>query len=295
MAKVSIRDGFSDRNGIKPINTEMQLCNFDERTRNKLQNLITNCFDAAYKGKNWFDDDVQGFLKFVIGDVYSEIVERRDYYISEVFDQVNETIQKSDYDEVLTLIEAVAQYIESYYLKTSFSHYTRDESIYELFNDCFQEEYVGYRFIGTRISPISNDIEASEVREALHGPYSEVNEHISKANAFIANFEKPDYENSIKESILAVETMCKEITGVTGSESSLGRALDKLEEKGVYIQPALKSAFQKIYGYSCEAKGVRHAGNIGGPNSTFEEARYMLVSCSAFVNYLITMSTKTKV
>ena len=49
----------------------------------------------------------------------------------------------------------------------------------------------------------------------------------------------------------------------------------------------MKAAFEKLYGYTSDASGVRHAGKLGGPDSTFEEAKFMLVSCSAFVNYLI--------
>ena len=51
-------------------------------------------------------------------------------------------------------------------------------------------------------------------------------------------------------------------------------------------------AFNMLYGYTSDANGIRHAGNIGGPSSTFEEAKFMLVSCSAFVNYLIAVSAK---
>ena len=66
--------------------------------------------------------------------------------------------------------------------------------------------------------------------------------------------------------------------------------LKKLERNGVEIHGGLKSAFNTLYGYTSDANGIRHAGNIGGPSSTFEEAKFMLVSCSAFINYLIAVS-----
>ena len=102
----------------------------------------------------------------------------------------------------------------------------------------------------------------------------------------------PDYENSIKESISAVEALCEILTGITGKEASLGKLLKKLEDNGVVIHAGLKAAFNMLYGYTSDANGIRHAGNIGGPSSTFEEAKFMLVSCSAFVNYLIAVSAK---
>ena len=48
MAKVSKRGGFSDRNKIKPENTEIQLKEFDKRTRVQLQNMISQFYKDIY-------------------------------------------------------------------------------------------------------------------------------------------------------------------------------------------------------------------------------------------------------
>ena len=48
MKKVSKRGGFSDRNAIKPENVEIQLHDFDKRTRVQLQNMISNFYSAVY-------------------------------------------------------------------------------------------------------------------------------------------------------------------------------------------------------------------------------------------------------
>lgn len=118
----------------------------------------------------------------------------------------------------------------------------------------------------------------------MNNPYDNVSGHLVKATTFLADRDMPDYENSIKESISAVEAMC---VVLLGKGATLGAALKQLEDKGIKIHPSMKSAFEKLYGYTSDAAGIRHAGNIGGPNSTFEEAKFMLVSCSAFVNYLL--------
>lgn len=55
---------------------------------------------------------------------------------------------------------------------------------------------------------------------------------------------------------------------------------------------AMKSAFNILYGYISDAKGIHHAGDIGGPSSTFDEAKFMLVSCCTFINYLIGVTAK---
>ena len=56
-------------------------------------------------------------------------------------------------------------------------------------------------------------------------------------------------------------------------------------EKRIKLHGALKSAFNSLYGYTSGAKGIRHA-LLEEANLTFDEAKFMLVSCSAFINYL---------
>lgn len=94
-----------------------------------------------------------------------------------------------------------------------------------------------------------------------------------------------DYHNSIKESISAVEALCRGKTG----ENTLGKALNQLEKKRVVIPKLLKTAFEKLYAYTNqEDTGIRHSlmDDDGTYTPIADEAIFMLVSCSAFVNYL---------
>lgn len=300
MAKVSKRGGFSDRNKIKPENTEIQLKEFDKRTRVQLQNMISQFYKEIYGDEYYGGENIQEFLRYVIGTIYSEPVDTsRTYYDDKVFKIINNTMQEDDYDDVLTLIEAIIQYWDSYLRDVrEYDYYNaydnryRSCSIYEIANSYLQREYVGYRFIDEQLTPISDDYELEAVKQALDNPYSPVYEHLSKANKLLGDRTSPDYENSIKESISAVEALCEILTGITGKEASLGKLLKKLEDNGVVIHAGLKAAFNMLYGYTSDANGIRHAGNIGGSSSTFEEAKFMSVSCSAFVNYLIAVSAK---
>lgn len=288
MLKVSKRGGFSDRNGIKPVNTEIQLKDFDERTRVQLVNMVSRLYTSTYNHAFYQNDGPQEFFKFVLGDVYAQQVDNRKIYNDDNFFKIiNETIMKDDYDAVLTLIESIARCWEFYIEKNCIYYY---ETIFERVNQVFKQEYVGYRFIGDYISPISDDEEVGAINDTLNNPYQPVREHISKANMLLSDRENPDYENSIKESISAIEAICEVMTGIHGREATLGKMLKKLEDNGIEIHSALKSAFNTLYGYTSDANGIRHAGDIGGPASTFEEAKFMLVSCSAFINYLISVS-----
>lgn len=294
MHKVSRRGGFSDRNGIKPENIEIQLKDFDKRTRVQLQNMINNMYAKTYNyGLNEWDSEIQEFFRYVLGDIYAEPTDvQKRYYATDIFLIINNTINKDSYDEVLTVIEALVQYWDSYMQKWRPDYYIEyygyvDSSLYEEANEVFEKEYIGYRFIDEKITPISDKYEVAAVNEALQNVYQPVREHISKANSLLADRENPDYENSIKESISAVEAICEIITGESGT---LGKLLTKVEQKGVYIHSALQSAYKVLYGYTSDASGIRHARKLGGVDSTFAEAKYMLVACSAFVNYLMTLN-----
>ncbi len=293
MVKVNRRGGFSDRQGIKAENTEIQLKDLDNRTRIQIFNLLSKQYHFLYEGQYYGNDSVQCFFRYVTSEVFCQKIDTRKYINDDkFFDEIYQVIMNNPYDDVLTLVEAISEYWEEElnerYPYRAYGDSLREEnySVFEQFNYLFKQEYVGYRFIGGLISPISNEIEMDTIQESLDSEYLAVTSHITKAHSLLANREHPDYENSIKESISSVEAMCEIVTGVRGKEATLGNMLKKLEQKGVVIHSALKAAFNILYGYTSDANGIRHAGDIGGKASTFEEAKFMLISCCAFINYL---------
>ena len=81
MKKVSKRGGFSDRNAIKPENVEIQLYDFDKRTRVQLQNMISKFYSAVYDHDLYYGRPyIQDFIRFVLGTVYSETIDTRKTY-----------------------------------------------------------------------------------------------------------------------------------------------------------------------------------------------------------------------
>lgn len=150
-------------------------------------------------------------------------------------------------------------------------------------NVVLTEEKAGYRIVDGMIVPITNKHELDALKKALKTEHESVNQHIAKAVSLYSKRKNPDYENSIKESISAVEAMC---CIITGKDATLNKAIEKLKNNGVHIHPALEKAFISLYAYTCDEKGIRHAG-IEFVDAPAEDAKYMLISCSAFVNYLI--------
>ena len=162
------------------------------------------------------------------------------------------------------------------------------------FNRILEEEVAPYRILNGLVVPIIGKSELNSISETIDLEYESVSKHMTKALELYSDRKKPDYENSIKESISAVESLCCIITGATGSQATLGSTLKKLEKDGgVVIHGAMKTAFEKLYGYTSDSDGIRHGG-IDFTNAPAEDAKYMLVSCSAFINYLIEKQSKIK-
>ncbi len=177
----------------------------------------------------------------------------------------------------------IFDFIERY---LSISDETTSKKMEKEFNRILEDEVSAYRIIDNLVVPVTNESELATIEEAMNLPYDSVQIHISKALSLYADRKNPDYENSIKESISAVEAMCCIITGMTGAQATLGAAIKKLKDNGVHIHGAMENAFSSLYGYTSDESGIRHGG-IDFKNAPAEDAKYMLISCSAFVNYLM--------
>ena len=116
----------------------------------------------------------------------------------------------------------------------------------------------------------------------MGGHSDPVRTHLTRALELFADRQKPDFRNSIKESISAVEALCQQATG--DKKATLGDALKRLKASAT-LHPTLETAFQKLYGYTNDAEGIRHALKEGS-SLTLADAKFMLVVSSAFINLL---------
>lgn len=161
------------------------------------------------------------------------------------------------------------------------------------YNQLLESEKSGYRIVNGSIAPITNPTEIEAIEKAANIEFESVNTHIQKALDHYSRPNNPDYENSVKESISAVEAICCIITGESGKQATLGKTIKKLKAHGIHIHSAMENAFSSLYGYTSDEDGMRH-GSMDFTNAPAEDAKYMLVSCSAFVNYLIEKWSKVQ-
>ena len=155
----------------------------------------------------------------------------------------------------------------------------------DMLNSEFERLNFAYRVVNKEIVEITSEQEIATIETAIDNTPRNIQLHLNRALELYAQRPEGDYRNSIKESISAVEAFCREKTG----ENTLGKALNKLEKNGIVFPAVLKQAFDKLYAYTNQPdSGIRHAlmDDSGAYAPGGEEALFMLVSCSAFINYL---------
>ncbi len=134
--------------------------------------------------------------------------------------------------------------------------------------------------------PITDRVEIQEVDSAVTNLVGQgldgARTHIHTALSLFSQRPSPDYRNSIKEAISAIESIARLLGANKGNgiETAL-RALDKKTN----IHGALRVGFEKMYSYTSDENGIRHA-MLDDPNVGLAEAKFMIVACSAFANYL---------
>ena len=273
---------FSQRKGLKKSRVEIQIESMDDALRNRLWNVF---FPHYLYGLNEYDWRIQGIRIFVtrFWDEYLKLTTiEAPNETTAIMSDLMKYFFKCDWNEVYDFLETIVDYFPS-------EEYNRD--FIKKCNNVLESELAGYRFVGKEISPVTSEKEIAEIDEALSSPLKSVNLHLENSLRLFSDKTKPDYINSIKESISAVEAICKLIS--KNEKTDLHGALAIIETQGkINIHPALRRAFINLYGYTSDADGIRHALKEEKVNSDFDEAKFMLVTCSAFVNYLISKSAK---
>jgi len=278
---------FSQRIGKRPFGKSLQLESIDDELRIGLWNVYSTHLIGQISGyrsygtKSHLDD----YFDFLWHEYYKLPIDTR----YESYDKNLEIIRKHFFSyewlDVYDFIEFNGNWEVQRVARVNVFAFR------EQCNKILEREFSGYRFIEDKIVAISNQTEMEEVNEALkvgvgifHSPYKGVNVHLQKALDKLSDKKNPDYRNSIKESISAVETLCRILT----NESTLGEALKSLEKKGITLNAQFKSGIEKLYAYTnSKESGIRHA-LVDSPNlPAFEEAKFMLVTCCAFINFMI--------
>ena len=270
---------FSERYGYEP-KKPLQFESMDDDLKMTIHNVLVE-FEKSIED----EDDIDSLYCKIWCGFYVQDV---NVYYNSNYDQ----IRKLCYEKYNTLPSyRVYDFLEFYLNNVELSELTsmfgnNKTELIKVLNTVFEIYNSAYRFIDNKIIPITNQQEIAAIEEAANTGKKAIDYHLKRAIEIFANKEHRDYVNTVKEAISAVEATVNFINGTEGT--TLGDALDKLKEKKS-IHSALCDAFKKIYGYTSDKKsGIRHCiFDETDCIPDFTDAKYMLVACSAFINYLL--------
>jgi hypothetical protein len=274
----NVMSSFSQRKGIK-LKSIIQLDSIDEDLRNILWNVLSIYYWKQLENCTSISRSRYLEMKNLLNGLWINYFKKPTDSLNDswgfTYKQIKNNFFGCEWYEVYDFIE---------YIANEYPDKSKNKAFIHSCNKMLEREVSAYRFVETKITQVTSEAEISEIEEALkpENCLKPVVNHLGQALNLLADRKSPDYRNSIKESILAVEATCQLITG--NPKATLGQALGEIEKK-VNIHPALKSSFTKLYGYTSDADGIRHA-LLEESNLNFEDAKFILVSCSAFINYL---------
>lgn len=268
---------FSQRNGYVKVEEAIQLESLNEESRIAIWNCLYIClFDN--------NDNIQFTPQSVARSVWihylNKPVDTMPYFNTDLgyelsqLSTIKEYFMEDAWHKVYDLIEYLLEVVENV------NNFPLDKYI----NTVFNKYNVGYTIINGFVTPVTSGAEVESIQDAIDKSPESSSSHFVRALELMTDREQPDYRNSIKESISAIESLCKKITA--DDKGTLGKCLNQIEKQG-YIHPAMKQAFTQLYGYTSDQPGIRHALGHDSPEPSLEDARFMLIACSAFSNYLL--------
>ena len=272
---------FSQRVGKAPLPEPMELEVLSENFRIRVWRLIADSIQDAAWTYDIYESDGKN-LSRVLADFKCEVFEEWDdpanHRPSRDSQFVMNYCSNAEYHEVLTLIEFM------------FRHDKCPNGLRHKLIDVFhQPPLVAYHVLAIdgslTVVPRACLESGDATRKALEiventGPKGAKVHFQNAAN----NINAAEYADAIRESIHAVEAVARTIEPTA---KTLSGALKTLRNKGFLGHPAIGQAFEKLYAYTSDKKGIRHSmTDEGAADVGLDEAMFMFSACAAGAAYL---------
>lgn len=281
---------FSERKGIRPLQKAIQRESMDEELRTRLWN-------ALYKKiwSQWSNSGVYGpkdteslVIEAVVDHIWNEYLKRP----LDTCPPFDPQIRGSSYSELRNYFFSADWWQVFDFTGFVVQNFPADlfPDIPKAFNHVLETENSAYRVVNGEITEITDEQEIQSIETAFESPSLGARKHFENALKLLSDRKEPDYPNSIKESISAVESACRTVSG--NPKATLGDCL-KAIQKDRPLHPAFKEALNKLYGYTSDEGGIRHSlSDAPAAQLSYADAKFMLVTCTAFVNYLFTRAAE---
>ena len=270
---------FSERYGYKPVKEVFQIESLDEDLRNGIWSIldifiwskVQSIAEGYSELSSESNPELLGFCQELYFLHFKQPIDQLDSRWENALFKIRNYFFHCEWYEVYDFLEFVA---------ANYGRHQFQEQFCKACNDLFEREMSAYRFVDGRIARLTDNHEIAAIEQALESKVDPVRTHIQRALELLSEKSSPDYRNSIKESISAVESLVAQVSGV--DNGTLGQSIGKLE---IDLHPALQESLKKLYGYTSDENGIRHALMEKNSND-HHDAKFMLVVCSAFINYV---------
>lgn len=271
---------FSQRMGQTPIKSVIQSGAMDSDLRISLWNALHICvWDKAAYESGRYGEVKHSNLRFLFSAYWISYLklplDTLPDFFTKALEHLRQTFMGAEWFEVYDFLEFTAQSCPK----------EMSGKLVAISNTFLEKELSAYRFVNGKIVELTTPQEVESIEEAIRdtSQTSNVQAHLQSAISLLADKKSPDYRNCIKEAISAVEALAQSLTG--NPRATLGDALNLLEKREA-LHPALKKSLSSLYSYTSDGDGIRHA-MLDEPNLTSTDAIFMLVTCSAFINYMV--------
>ena len=281
---------FSQRKGIRPLQKNLQRESIDDDLRNRLWSATQLTVWSQWSEPGLYQTPTQE------ARLVDQVVQA---LWLDHFKQPSDTIPHFAKDRPKCAYEIIrthffdAEWWQVYdfieFLLKTLQGTTWSERLTRVLNKYLEEENAAYRLVNDEVVEIVDKHEIEAVESAIDKGTKAVQVHLSHGLTLLSDRKKPDYRNSIKESISAVESACQAMTG--DPKATLGHCLKIIKDKAP-VHPALEQAFNKLYGYTSDGGGIRHALTDDSVPPSFADAKFMLVACSSFCHFLWTKAAE---
>jgi len=287
---------FGQRLNGEPLHKAIQLKDIDTELRTALWNVIySNLFQRFQiaNHRNAFSDRAQKWYR----DIWVFVLNRPlDEYPNDwqVAEALKDIMLQGLWTEPYQLIEDL--YAKDIPRLVELETHTVD-SFEKQVNFALRRYNSGYTLIDGLFVPITNQQELNELETLTVNTkvfnLQNIHTHIHSAFELLSQRPNPEYRKVMHESICMVEGICRLIEP---SAQTLGEALNKIKNSNFNLPKTLNQAFEKIYGYTSSTDGIRHNLKLDDKNELdIEDARFFLIMCSAFTNYLIVKAHKAEI
>lgn len=194
---------FSQRQGLERVRDAIQTDSMDDALRTGLWNEFTLAYGpspvSGYLGAEE-NTAFNGLAMALWRDFFRSPVDRMGISAWGIYDRIRDWYFKAAWNRVYDFVEFVVN-VRPRNMTSEMATLDRR------WNAILEREMSAWRFVDRVLTPISSEEEVSAIQDALAGTESQkpTNIHLRTALGLLSDRTAPDFRNSIKESISAVE------------------------------------------------------------------------------------------